>query len=602
MRPAVRAGRARYLVLLVVPFFCTLAYFITRPTYTWRPPAHVGPPRTRLPSTSNETADWWVEFFTRLNNTQVMASPTKIKGKARADNWRPDIDYARPDLWKLSEDDQARFRQSHASIVKQLPDFARHLPYRAGTTGVVTTAGAANFGQAVSVVLMTRQTGSHLPIEVVLDSSSEWADWVCANMMPRFNATCVYLEDMWVSLHPFVPKFRRYQWKFISIIASTFQNVLFLDADCLPVLNPDSIFEHGAEPFTSAGFITWPDFWTPSSSPLFYKIAGDIEVPPLTARTSSESGIMVYDKARHGDTLLLAAYYNYNGPRHYYDVLTQHGISGDGDKETFLQAALVLDALRRKGVYEEPTGWMKPGIGVKKGYWDVKRIPMVHGRSVKGEWNGMFMQQMDPVEDYRVVMAAIEEAKRGPEAKAEDEDKVEENNEDRPKEMPKHKPGEGTGTENKVPRRANRRRFWRWGGKDKPETSGEKAPPPTIAQVKPGPTWQEDFLTDSSFLATVGNLTLNHYHGRFMFFHHNGVKPDFTRILDKKAGIVAVNEEGKYVRMWGDPGWVIQRTGRDVEKLWWQDSIQIYCHPEMAQWAPVCAKMQEVYAQVYDTD
>lgn len=596
MRPMTRAGKARYLVLLAVPFLCTLAYFITRPAYTWRPPAHAAP-RTRRPGTvSNETADWWVEFFTRLNNTQVTASPTKIKGKARAGNWHPDVDYARPDLWRLSEDDEARFRQSHTSIVKQLPDFARHLPYRAGTTGIVTTAGAANFGQAVSVMLMTRQTGSHLPIEIVLDSSSEWADWVCANMMPRFNTTCVYLEDMWVSLHPFVPKFLRYQWKFISIVASSFQNVLFLDADCLPVLNPDSIFEPGAEPFTSAGFITWPDFWTPSSSPLFYKIAGDVEVPPLTARTSSESGIMVYDKARHGDTLLLASYYNYNGPRHYYDVLTQHGVSGDGDKETFLQAALVLDALRRRGDYEPPTGWMKPGVGVKKGYWDVKRMPSVHGRTAKGKnWNGMFMQQMDPVEDYRTVMAATEEAKH--------EDKAQDKNEARPKEMPRHRPDEEVRAENKAPPpRARRRWFWRSRGNHKPETSSDKAPPPQTEQDKPESIRQEDFLTDSSFLATVGNLTFKHNDGRFMFFHHNGVKPDFTRILDKKAGIVAVNDEGKYIRMWGPPGWIIRRTGRDVEKLWWQDSMQIYCHPDMTQWAPVCAKMQEVFDQVYNTD
>jgi alpha 1,2-mannosyltransferase len=193
---------------------------------------------------------------------------------------------------------EAKFRNSHSSFVGQLPLFASHLRYDANTTGIVTTAGVANFGQAISLVLMTRQAGSRLPIQIVLDSSSPWVDLVCAQTMPRFNATCLFMEDLWAGLGRLVPKFKEYQWKSISIVASTFQNVLFLETDCLPVRNLDPIFDQAAEPFTSAGFITWPDFWTPTSSPLFYKIAGDIDVPPLTSRPSSESGAIVYDKAR----------------------------------------------------------------------------------------------------------------------------------------------------------------------------------------------------------------------------------------------------------------------------------------------------------------
>ncbi|KAL2017326.1 hypothetical protein VTK56DRAFT_2299 [Thermocarpiscus australiensis] len=584
------SGKSRYIVL-VLPLFFTFAYLITR--------SHdyglLDRPR-RHSNKHGRPSDWWVEFFTRLESTRVAASAITIDGRARADNWKPDVDYARPELLELSEDSLAKFRQSHASFVDQLPLFARHLPYKPATTGIVTTAGAPNFGQAVTLVLMTRQAGSRLPIEIVLDSSSPWVDSVCANVMPGFNATCLYLEDMWEGMHPLVPKFQRFQWKFISIIASTFQNVLFLDADCLPVLNPDPIFAKGAEPFTSAGFITWPDFWTPSASPLFYKIAGDIDVPPLTARTTSESGVMVYDKARHADTLLLAAYYNYNGPDHYYAMLTQHG-PGEGDKETFFQAALVLEALtREKGAYEPPKTWMRPGVGVKKGYWDVKMLPKAHGRTAKGKkWRGMFMQQMDPMEDYRAVMAAIEKAKQ--EAETETEDK---------------KDGERSGstptgtTKRRAKRHTGRRRGRWWFGGARP---GSKDPEFPANNILPGHQHDEeedesisvaDFLTDSSFLATVGNLTLDHDHGRFMFFHHNGVKPDFTRILDDGSAIVATDDDDRYIRMWGDPGWIIERTGRDVEKLLWRDSMRIYCLPELRQFEEVCAEMRRIYELVYE--
>ncbi|KAK3300727.1 mannosyltransferase putative-domain-containing protein [Chaetomium fimeti] len=356
---------------------------------------------------------------------------------------------------------------------------------------------------------------------------------MCSRTLPQYNATCLSIHDTWAGIQ--VPEFTRFQWKVLSIVVSSFQNVLFLDADCLPVLNPDRIFNQGSEPFTSAGLITWPDFWTSTASPLFYKVAGDMDIPPVTSRASSESGIIVYDKSRHADTLLLAAYYNYNGPNHYYPLLSQHS-AGEGDKETFLHAALVLEALRQKGVYKQPTAWMKPGVGVKKGYYDVKKPLSGHGRTARGKWTGMFLLQMDPIEDYRAVRAAIQKAN-----------------------LPHEKRDEADATV------------------------------------------VEDFLTNSTFLDTLGDLKLEH-HGHTMFFHHSGVKPDFTHIVDEKWGLVQTNEAGKYVRMWGPVGWVIDAFGRDVEKLLWEDSMHIYCQEELAQFQrlqDVCAKMREIYVQLY---
>ncbi|EAQ88525.1 hypothetical protein CHGG_05144 [Chaetomium globosum CBS 148.51] len=430
-----------------------------------------------------------------------------------------------------------------------LPEFASHLPYEVGATGIVTTAGASNFGQAVSLVLLTRQTGSQLPIQIVLDSTAPWVDFLCVHEMPLHNATCLYTSDMWTKLYPSITiRFQRFQWKSIALVSSTFQNVLFLDADCFPVLNPDSIFEKGAEPFTSAGFITWPDFWASTTSSLFYKIAGDVEVPLLTSRTTSESGVMVYDKARHADTLLLAVYYNYNGPARYYTMLTQHG-PGEGDKETFFQAALVLDALREKGVYNPPTEWMKPGVGVKKGYWDVKTLPQAHGRTAKGKkWRGMFMQQMDPAEDYRTVMAAVEKAAA----------------DDTPS------PKSTTNHLLKTPR---------------------TAPDPAVTA----------YITNSTFLSAIGNLTVTPDTSRFMFFHHNGIKPDFTRLLDASVGMQAEGDDGQPLRMWGDPDWIVARTGQDVEKLWWEASMRVYCQPAMVEWwAGVCKEMKRIWGRVYE--
>ncbi|KAK4106065.1 glycosyltransferase family 71 protein [Parathielavia hyrcaniae] len=564
-------------------------------------------------NTYNISSDWWVEFFMRLETTRVTATPTEINGSAPNDNWTPNTSVVRADLLLLNTTDEAKFRESHASFVRQLPQFASHIPYDAGTTGIVSTAGARNFGQAISMVLMTRQAGSRLPIQIVVDSNSPWVDLVCAETLPRYDASCLFLEDMWASLHhEIVPKLHRFQWKFISIIASSFQNVLFLDADTLPVRSPDHLFTR--EPFISAGFITWPDYWVSQVAPAFYKIAGDVEVPSIASRASSESGIIMYDKARHADTLLLAAYYNYNGPDHYYSMLNQHG-PGEGDKETFFQAALVLDGLRKKGAYQPPTAWMKPGVGVKKGYWDVKAMPKSHGRTAKGLWRGMFMQQMDPSEDYRAVMAAIEKAKN---------DEVHDKANDESKSNPAAK-ARGTTAQPPLPppptppRRRRQQNFSKAGQKKsgvkqrqadhkpgtkpKQEDGGqegeETSPPPNDADS----ARTSNFLTDSTFLDTAGRLPLQPDAHHYMFFHHNGVKPDLTGVLDEGAEILATDEEGRYVRMWGDPGWIIERYGRDVERVLWHDSIEVYCQERLAgrfqRLRKVCRKMRETYERVH---
>ncbi|KAK3991068.1 mannosyltransferase putative-domain-containing protein [Cladorrhinum sp. PSN332] len=517
-------------------------------------PRLVHAPRPRLGCRDskhpNKPSDWWIEFFSRFERTRPRASPLRFKEGAGGENWKPDFDKPRQSKFELSDRDLNNLRESHSEFISQLPSFARHLPYKAHTTGIVAAAGKKNFGQVISTILTTRRTGSKLPIEIIIDSTDPWIDALCADALPKhYDAHCVYLLDQWAGMNPFTPTFKGFQWKFIAMVASSFQNVLYFDADILPVHNPDPLLAPNAEPYASTGLITFPDFWTSTASPYFYQIVGDLPVPPLTARPSSESGIMFFDKRRHADTILLASYYNYNGLSHYYPMLSQHA-PGEGDKETFLQAALVLEGLRKKGAYREPTEWMVAGAGVKKGYWDVKRMPVVHGRTNKGEWRGAFMQQMDPMEDYKVVMKAVQEAK----AKDQQSDNKNSNNK------------KGGSSSSLIDRRR-----------------------------KPFDT--SPYHTDTSFLDKVGNLTLKHDDGRFMFFHNNGIKPDFARIRD--YSIVVTDEEDKYVRLWGDPSWIIKRSGRDVEKHLWLDSQELYCNNTAL--TDVCEEITKVVDQLFST-
>jgi len=171
-----------------------------------------------------------------------------------------------------------------------------------------------------------------------------------------------------------MPKLKKYQFKVFAIIFSSFQEVLFLDADCWPIHKPDYLFD--AEPYRSHGLVTWPDFWPSTASRVFYDVAGT-ETPPLSARRSSESGILLYDKARHAGSLVLSAYYNFHGPDYYYPLLSQ-GAVGEGDKETFLHGAMVMG----------------------NPFYDLRTRVGVAGRLVNGSFETAALLQADPEDDY----------------------------------------------------------------------------------------------------------------------------------------------------------------------------------------------------------
>ena len=235
------------------------------------------------------------------------------------------------------------------------------------------TAGGLYFGVAITSVRMLRRAGSILPVEVFLDSWNDYDISSCERILPALNARCIVMSEVW-NKTPKFGKLNKNQYKVFALLFSSFEEVLFLDADAFPAHNPDVLFD--VEPFKSTGLITWPDFWVSTTSHYFYEIAG-IETPSLDTRRSSESGIMLYNKRRHANSLLLATYYNYYGPAHYYSLLSQ-GAAGEGDKETFLHAAMALG---------EP-------------FYAVHNRVRVIGDKLNGTWQTAGMTQSDPVEDW----------------------------------------------------------------------------------------------------------------------------------------------------------------------------------------------------------
>jgi len=289
---------------------------------------------------SPELVSFWKAFSEQLENARPKCDAIAVNGghhMSKMDyepmyHHKPRVDYI-----DLDTDTLYNMRQSHHYMVNATRHFAHELPYDRETQGIVTTGGGKYSSPLLISLRMLRKTGSKLPVEVFIPTLDEYDSKLCESLLPPLNAKCRILSDVF-ALIPSNDTINSYQYKVFAILFSSFEDVFFLDADNFPAFNPDSILI--TEPFNSTGLVTWPDMWAQTSSKQFFEIA-DVPIPPVT-RLSSESGQVLYSKKKQSASLLLATYYNYYGPDHYWPLLSQNAW-GQGDKETFLHAALVLN-------------------------------------------------------------------------------------------------------------------------------------------------------------------------------------------------------------------------------------------------------------------
>ncbi|KAL2707376.1 Protein TTP1 [Kluyveromyces marxianus] len=264
-----------------------------------------------------------------------------------------------------------------------------------------------------------------LPIEIVIPPLDEGDRGVCETIIPSLDPTgltkCVYLSD-YID-RDILKHVRGYQLKSLSLLISSFEKTLLLDADNYVVNSIDKFFDTSI--FKDTGMILWPDYWRRVHSPRVYDIA-DIGIDRRRVRFSAdyisnpklfdptdaskspfhdlegaipdggtESGQLLVDKTMHLDTIILALYYNYNGPSYYYPLLGQH-LAGEGDKDTFILAATAL-----KHRYYQVRTPVKP-----QGYWGLNTNEVrIHDDKIdkvdssKKSFRGTAMIQHDYVQD-----------------------------------------------------------------------------------------------------------------------------------------------------------------------------------------------------------
>jgi hypothetical protein len=167
---------------------------------------------------------------------------------------------------------------------------------------------------------MLRHLGCQLPIELWYLGKREMDDQMQALLSP-LGVACIDA----VKLRRKIPAriLNGWELKAYALVHSSFEDVLLLDADNVPVMNPEFLFE--TRKFQSRGAIFWPDYGkggNPKAAPVWRSCG--LRQP---REPEFESGQLVVSKRRCWRALCLSLWFNEQSDFYYQYI--------HGDKETF---------------------------------------------------------------------------------------------------------------------------------------------------------------------------------------------------------------------------------------------------------------------------
>lgn len=233
-----------------------------------------------------------------------------------------------------------RLTKYNARIVMER--FMETLPFYPGGyrgRGVVICAGGVQlFTNAWVCIRMLRYQGCELPIEL-WHLGKEEMDSAMERLVRPLGVQCVDAFQI-RKRHP-ARILRGWELKPYALLHCRFREVLLLDADNVPLLNPEFLFDTAQ--FKTTGAIFWPDLKRWDAIEPIWRICG----VPFRNEPQFESGQIVVDKKRCWKALRLSMWMN-----EHSDFFYQHV---HGDKDTFRLAFRKLNQ-----------AWSMPPHGVKK--------------------------------------------------------------------------------------------------------------------------------------------------------------------------------------------------------------------------------------------
>ena len=194
-------------------------------------------------------------------------------------------------------------------------------PAWAGRGIVICGGGRKYFPSAYVLIRMLRHHGCCLPIELWHLGPEEMPKELLDLTAPH-GVEC---RDGLGQPEP-LPNVGRLGWvlKAYGIWWSRFEEVMFLDADNLPLRDPEYLFDTAE--YQEHGAMFWPDYGTLKPTRTIWELCG---MEPKTQR-EFESGQMVIHKGRNHEAMSLALWMNAHAYFYYHHLW--------GDKDTFHMA------------------------------------------------------------------------------------------------------------------------------------------------------------------------------------------------------------------------------------------------------------------------
>jgi alpha 1,2-mannosyltransferase len=237
-----RPGRVRSLLLAF------LATILVCTVYLYWTPTTASSTVSVVPSTAFEVPlverqkDFWKAFQPILERHSPNCPSPEKNGDAGANHYDPVKDSPRPDLTVMSEADQKAMEDAHANFVEDIKKAGKDLKpvHTPGKRGLVSTAGATYLPVFVSTLRMLRRAGSTLPVEVYMKDTGEYEKHLCNDILPNLDARCLVLADV-------VGKnvIEHYQLKIFAVLFSSFEEIVWMDADCFPLGKPRRVWSLG---------------------------------------------------------------------------------------------------------------------------------------------------------------------------------------------------------------------------------------------------------------------------------------------------------------------------------------------------------------------
>lgn len=216
-----------------------------------------------------------------------------------------------PNHFSVVNDQNALFRTS--SAVKQISPYPNLFKDR----GIVICGGGLRYLPSVYInIKILRAYGCKLAVEL-WHRTHEVPD-TFRNLLEGEGVIFRNAGD--TSLQSGAPK-SGWELKSYSIVHSSFEEVLYLDADNMPVKDPTYLFE--TKEYLSNGAVFWPDYGRLACDDPIWSVCGvEYQDEP-----EFESGQILVNKSKCWKALNLAHWYNANSAFFYRHFM--------GDKETF---------------------------------------------------------------------------------------------------------------------------------------------------------------------------------------------------------------------------------------------------------------------------